>query len=134
MNIPILILIVLFLESLPEASVYKGGYHGHGCRIFGKFRLNYHVPLFFRWTLTCIAVTVLTEWSLDWRVIANGASLVFAYASFQDVGYWFWSDEWPTADSWIGKMFGGFTVFDVFYPHAWWMGPTASYALIWGMG
>ena len=133
MNLLILTSFALLLESLPEATIYTGGYKGHGYRVFGKFRLNYHVPLFFRWTLTCIAVTVISEWDLSWPTIIRGASLVFAYAVVEDMGYWLWSREWPGPESWIGKMFGGFYLAGRFIPNAWWMGLVASYAIYWVM-
>ena len=127
----ILILFAFLFESRPEATIYTGKYQGYGPRVFGKFRVNYHLPLFFRWMATCIAVTVICEWSTHWTVIVQGASLFPAYAIVEDIGYWLFKREWPTADSWIGKMFGGFTIWDTFYPNAWWMGLTASYALYW---
>lgn len=145
---PIYLTLIAFcwlLESLPEAVIYTGGYKGWGDKLFGTFRLNYHVPLGLRWLATCIAVTVLFEGRLDWPTVLYGASLVFAYASVEDIGFWLWFNvlqffesmpewRWPDERTWITQMFGGIKITEHFsLPNAWWMGLVASYALYWVM-
>lgn len=116
MNLLLLTLIALFLEGRPESTIYSGGYRGFGYRLFGKLRINYHVFIGARWLLWCV---MFDAW---W--------FFPAFCVIEDWGFWLFSDEWPTRESWIGRMFGGFTLIK-FIPNAWWMGLLASCVLYW---